>query len=92
MVQLEGDSMPSERELIDAAWAAIAKLYGDVGASSSGLSLISFDAQRGVGVLRVWLPAVPMVRASLATVTSIAGKGITVHVIAISGTIKSLWE
>jgi len=92
MVQVEGESTPSEREFIDAVWAAIVKLYGDVGASSSGLSLISFDAVRSIGVLRVWLSAVPTVRSSVATLTSITGKGTSVHVLAISGTIKSLWE
>ena len=92
MVQVEGETIPSEREFIDAIWATIAKLYGDVGASSSGLSLISFDANRGIGVLRVWLSAVPVVRASLATVTNIAGKAATVHVLGVSGTIKSLWN
>jgi ribonuclease P/MRP protein subunit POP5 len=92
IVQVEGEIIPSEREFIDAMWATIAKLYGDVGASSSGLSLISFDAERGIGVLRVWLSAAPLVRASLATVTNIVGKAATVHVIGVSGTIKSLWN
>ncbi len=92
MVQVEGETIPYEREFIDAIWATIAKLYGDVGASSSGLSLISFDANRGIGVLRVWLSAVPVVKASIATVTNIAGKAATVHVLVVSGTIKSLWN
>jgi RNase P/RNase MRP subunit POP5 len=92
MVQVEGEIIPSEREFIDAVWAAIAKLYGDVGASSSGLSLISFDVEQGVGVLRVWLSAVPVVRASLVTITNIVGKATTVNVQCVSGTIKSLWN
>ena len=91
-VQIEGESIPSEREFIDAVWATTAKLYGDVGASSSGLSLISFDDKRGIGVLRVWLSAFPLVRASLATVTNIAGKTATINVLGVSGTIKSLWN
>ena len=92
MVQVERESIPSEREFIDAVWAAIAKLYGDVGASSSGLSLISFDVERGIGVLRVWLSALPIVKASLATITTVIGKPATVNVLGISGTIKSLWN
>jgi ribonuclease P/MRP protein subunit POP5 len=92
MVQVEGEIIPSEREFIDAVWATIAKLYGDVGASSSGLSLISFDSKRGIGVMRVWLSAVPVVRASIATVTNIVGKQATINVLCISGTIKSLWN
>ena len=92
MVQVEGEIIPSEREFIDAVWATTSKLYGDVGASSSGLSLISFDCELGIGVLRVWLPAVPIVRASLATITNIVGKTVTVNMLGISGTIKSLWN
>ena len=92
MVKVEADIPPSDRELIDAVWASVTKLYGDVGASSTGLSLISFDAVRQISVIRVWLGALPMARASLATLTSINGRPVALHVISVSGTIKSLWN
>ena len=90
-LQLECEGVPTERELMDAIWAAITKLYGEVGASLTGLALIDFDLERKVAVVRVSLVALGMVRASLATVTSIAGKEAAVHVLAVSGTLKALY-
>jgi len=90
-LQLICDSVPAERDFIDAVWAAVTKLYGEVGASLTGLALINFDMERKVAVLRVSLAALSMVRASLATITSIAGKEATVHVLGVSGTLKALY-
>lgn len=90
-LQLECEGVPTERELMDAIWAAVTKLYGEVGASLTGLTLIDFDVERKVAVVRVSLAALGMVKASLATVTSIAGKEAAVHVLAVSGTLKALY-
>ena len=90
-LQLECEAMPAEREFIDAVWAAVTKLYGEVGASLTGLALINFDEERKVAVLRVSLAALNMLRASLATITSIAGKETSVHVLGVSGTLKALY-
>ena len=84
--------MPSEREFIDAVWAAVTKLYGEVGASLTGFALIEFNVERKVAVLRVSLAALNMARASLATITNVAGKEASVHVLAVSGTLKALYS
>lgn len=89
-LQLECEGVPTERELMDAIWAAVTKLYGEVGASLTGLTLINLDVERKIAVIRVSLAAQDMVRASMATVTSIAGKAAAVHVLTISGTLKAL--
>ena len=68
------------------------KLYGEVGASQAGLSLVDYDEERKTAVLRVWLVAMQQVRASLASITCLVGKDSAVHVLAISGTLKSLRE
>jgi len=90
-LQLECEGLPTERELMDAIWAAVTKLYGEVGASLTGLTLIDFDLERKVAVVRVSLAALCMVKASLATVTSIGGREAAVHVLAVSGTLKALY-
>ncbi|MGE5574995.1 MAG: Rpp14/Pop5 family protein [Ignavibacteria bacterium] len=77
---------------MDAFWASVTKLYGEVGASWTGLALINFDAERKIFVVRTSLASLPMVRASLATVTRVAGKGASVHVLAVSGTLKALYS
>lgn len=91
-LQLECEVMPAEREFIDAVWASVTRLYGEVGASLTGLALIEFNLERKVAVLRVSLAALNMVRASLATITNVGGKEASVHVLAVSGTLKALYS
>jgi len=90
-LQLECDGVPTEREFIDAVWAAVTKLYGEVGASLTGLALINFEVEHKVAVLRVSLASLSMVRASLAAITSVAGREAVVHVLGVSGTLKALY-
>jgi ribonuclease P/MRP protein subunit POP5 len=91
-VQLECEGLPSEREFMDAVWASVTKLYGEVGASLTGLALINFDGERKIFVVRSSLVSLPVVRASLATVTGVAGKAASMHVLAVSGTLKALFS
>ena len=91
-LQLETEGVPSEKEFMDAVWGAVAKLYGEVGASLTSLALINFDVERKVVVVRTSLATLDSVRASLASITCVAGKEASVHVLAVSGTIKALLE
>jgi len=91
-LQIESEVLPTERELLDAVWAAVARLYGEVGASQTGLSLIDFDGERRLAVIRVLLDSLNIVRASLAAITSLAGKEGSVQVLAVSGTVKALYS
>ena len=91
-LQLDCESLPSEREFIDAVWASVTRLYGEVGASLTGLTLISLDVERKIAVIRISLVALSMVRASLAAATSLANSEASVHVLAVSGTLKALYS
>jgi ribonuclease P/MRP protein subunit POP5 len=91
-VLLECEGLPSEREFMDTLWAAVTKLYGEVGASLTGLALISFDWERKIFVVRSSLVSLPAVRASLATITGVSGKTASIHVLAVSGTLKALFS
>ena len=90
-LQLESETLSSEREFMDAVWASLTKLYGEVGASLAGLVLINFDGERKIFVVRSSLASLSMVRASLAAVTAVAGKAASVHVLSVSGTLKALY-
>ncbi len=90
-LRLECDGLPSEREFMDAVWTAVTKLYGEVGASLTGLSLINFDGEHKIFVVRTSLASLNIVRASLAAVTTVAGKATSLNVLAISGTLKALY-
>ena len=89
-LQLETEGVPSEKEFMDAVWGAVARLYGEVGASMTSLALINLDMERKVVVIRTSLATLDYVRASLASLTSVAGKEVGVHVLGVSGTIKAL--
>jgi RNase P/RNase MRP subunit POP5 len=77
---------------MDAVWASTTKLYGEVGASLTGLAPISCDAERKVFVIRCLLASLPQVRSSVASVTVVAGVSASVHVLAVSGTLKALFS
>jgi RNase P/RNase MRP subunit POP5 len=89
---IDSDSVFTERELLDAVWAAVTRLYGEYGASQTGLAPISFDEANKAAIIRASLGTLQLVRASIASITRITGKDATVHVTAISGTLKSLRE
>jgi RNase P/RNase MRP subunit POP5 len=91
-LQVDSDDVLSRREFMDAVWGAVVKLYGEYGASLTSLSLIDYDVEKKTAVVRTSLATVNLVRASLASVTSVAGKEAAVHVLAVSGTIKALRE
>ena len=91
-LQIETEQMSLEREFIDAVWASIAKLYGEYGASQASLVLIAYDVEGKTAVIRTALSTLSIVRASLASITLLAGVKASVHVVAVSGTIKSLYE
>jgi RNase P/RNase MRP subunit POP5 len=91
-LQLECDGLPSEREFMDAVWASVTKLFGEAGASTTGLTLIDFDGGRKVAVVRTSLASLPLVKAGLATVIGVAGREASVHVLAVSGTLKALFS
>jgi RNase P/RNase MRP subunit POP5 len=91
-LQFECEALPSEREFIDAVWASTTKLYGEVGASTTRLSLINFDIERKIAVIRISLSALSMVKASVGAIPNLKGKDAAVHVLAVSGTLKALYS
>ena len=77
-------------EFIDAVWNSISKLYGERGASTVNLSLISFDGETKSVVLRAGHVSLELVKTALASITKIGNKPAAVHVLTVSGTLKAL--
>lgn len=92
LLQIDSDGALSQRDFLDAAWGSITKLYGESGASCASLLLINFDEDTKRALVRVSLDALQPFRASLALITRIADREAAVHVVKVSGTIKSLRE
>jgi len=90
LVALDCAGKCSSSEFMDAVWGGVSKLFGEHGCSKVGLSLISYDDVRQVAVLRVALAGVELVRTALACVMKVSGKPSAIHVLKVSGTLKSL--
>ena len=91
-LQVDSDGVPSRKEVMDAVWGAVTRLYGEHGASLTRLALIDYDMEKKTAVIRTSLATLDLVRASLASITSVADREAAVHVLAVSGTIKALHQ
>jgi ribonuclease P/MRP protein subunit POP5 len=89
-VKAQGEKPVGGKELLDAVWKTLTQLFGEYGASQCELTLIRNSKQKNYFILRCSHKALPMVRASIASITEIDGKPATVHVLRVSGTLKSL--
>jgi len=79
-----------ERELKNAVWNAVGRLFGEYGASKTDFVLIRYDATENFAVFRCANASVEAFRASLALITEIGQEPVTIHVLGVSGTLKSL--
>lgn len=89
-VKIDGIQKIEERELKNVLWTIIARLFGDYGASRTGFVLINYDATKNYAVIRCSNATLNMIRASLASITEIRGEPTTLHLLGVSGTLKSL--
>jgi ribonuclease P/MRP protein subunit POP5 len=89
-VKIDSVQEIEEKELKNAVWNAIERLFGEYGASKTGFVLINYDTDKNYAVLRCTSPMLEEFRASLASLTEISGKPATIHVLGVSGTLKTL--
>ena len=89
-LKVEIEEPLSERALILAIWNSILQLFGEHGASQTNLCLVEFNPEDGYAILRCSHKAVDMVRAAIATIVKINEKSVAIHVVRVSGTLKSL--
>ena len=89
-VKIDSAEKFSQKEFMDVVWGSLSRLYGEYGASRSGLAPIHYDEEEGLAVLRALHDEVRKVRAALAVVTKMNGKPVVLHVEAVSGTIRAL--
>jgi len=91
-VKIDSGEAFDSREIMNAVWNAVSKLYGEYGASKTGLALIEYDMEGKFAVIRTVHTALDMVRTALTSITKINDKSATLHVITVSGTIKALYR
>ena len=90
-LEIDSGELFDSREFLDAVWSAVLKLYGEYGASRVGLALIDYDMEKRFAVIRTVHTAVDMVRTALASMTRIGNKPVAIHILTVSGTIRSLY-
>ena len=90
-LEIDSDGLFDSREFMDAVWSAVLKLYGEHGASRAGLALIDYDMEKRFAVIRTVHTTVDMVRTALASMTRIGNKPVAIHILTVSGTIRSLY-
>lgn len=91
-VSIESSKRFNSDEFMSVVWGALSKLYGEYGASRSNLSLIDYSGERKVAVIRVGHEMLQPARAALASVTRVENEPVTLHILAVSGTLKALHE
>ncbi len=90
VLEIDSAEKPDRRELMETIWNSITKLYGEYGASQTGLTLIDYNMEEKQATIRVANAAIDIVRAALAAVTKTGNIPAAIHIVEISGTIKSL--
>lgn len=89
-LKIVGEQTIDGGDLIRALREAVLQLFGEYGASQVNLSLVEYEPDKNCAVLRCSHKALEMVRASIASVTEITAKPVAIHVVGVSGTLKSL--
>jgi ribonuclease P/MRP protein subunit POP5 len=89
-LEIERTQEINESDLENALLGAVSRLFGEYGLSKAGLVLQTYDAFENRIVLRCTNTALDMVKASLASITEIGSKPAAVHVLGVSGTLRSL--
>lgn len=91
-LKVDSEEALSSREFMNAVWNSVLKLYGEYGASRTGLALIDYSEAKKFAVLRCMHKAVEMARTAVASITKIGNKPVAVHVLKVSGTLKALYK
>jgi len=89
-LKVECEEAVDQRAVSDAVWNTVLRLFGEVGVSQAGLYLVRFDKERSYVVLRCSHKALPMVRAAVASMTKIDNQPAAIHVLRVSGSLKTL--
>ncbi|MBX5328359.1 MAG: Rpp14/Pop5 family protein [Candidatus Bathyarchaeota archaeon] len=89
-LRVEVEDTFTSKELMDTIWNSVSKLYGEYGASQTGLALIDYNAEEKFAVIRATHVGLENVRTAIAAITKIGNKPAAIHVLTVSGTIKAL--
>jgi RNase P/RNase MRP subunit POP5 len=91
-LQIDSHETIGSSELMNAVWSAVSRLFGEYGASQTGLGLVGYDETERLVIIRTWHNTLEMVRTAIASITRIGNRPLALHVLEVSGTIKALYK
>ncbi|MBC7129943.1 hypothetical protein H5T51_01815 [Candidatus Bathyarchaeota archaeon] len=91
-LKIESEENFSHKEFISTLWDSLIRLFGEYGASRTGMTLIDYQTEKKLVIIRVFHKEVETVRAAIAAIKKIKEKPAAVHVIKVSGTLRALRE
>ncbi|MBS7615037.1 Rpp14/Pop5 family protein [Candidatus Bathyarchaeota archaeon] len=89
-VKVDGNKEFNGKEVFNAVWNSLTRLFGEHGASLAELSLIEYNQEKRQAIFRCSHKALDMVKASITAVTEVSNEKACLHVARVSGTLKSL--
>jgi len=87
---VEGCRTFAERDVYDAVWTSLVRLFGEYGASQAELYLVEYNEQKSQAIFRCSHKTLEMVKASIAATTDIANEKAAFRMVRVSGTLKAL--
>jgi len=89
-LKVNGEADITQFELNRAISDKIHLLYGVKGAAETDYRMIEYNQQNRQGIIRCKHDKLTETKAALAHITAIKGATVSIHVVTVSGTIKSL--
>jgi ribonuclease P/MRP protein subunit POP5 len=87
--ELISDGRFDKKDVSGSISRAFFGLFGEKGGSEANLWLIDWEKERSLGILKVAHRSLDSAMAALATLNNLGGEKVIVHVLGISGTLKS---
>lgn len=89
-VKIDSEQNIERRDLFNAVFTSLLRLFGEYGASLAELTLIDFDSKSNYAIFRCTHKALEMVKASVVAVREINRKNVAAQIVYVSGTLKAL--
>ncbi|MFH1055843.1 MAG: Rpp14/Pop5 family protein [Candidatus Altiarchaeota archaeon] len=82
------DNALERKDVVDAVWSSLLRLYGEVGAAKTSLWVMDWDAKKKMGILKVNHKSVDTMRSAATMVKEINGKRTSVNILRVTGTLR----
>jgi ribonuclease P/MRP protein subunit POP5 len=92
LFEVLSDGTFDRKPVVDAVWASLLRLHGELGASKTSLWVMDWEKEKKKGILKVNHKSIDTLRSSAALVKEVGGKKATINVTRVAGTLKAARE